>query len=437
MLTLRHPITLARLALKKLSRMMTRSASRVSAADEQSRETSRHEFIDYRDLIANANIEELNRKAEEYFAKLSSWDFHLSKPFSSISEAPAHLMNFAVVLQGLDLVPRLNILDFGAGSGWTSRFLTQLGCKTYVLDVSPTALQMARELYERQPPIGDVPPPEFILFDGHRIDLPDASVERILCFDAFHHAPNPEVVLREFARVLVDGGVAGFSEPGPGHSGTPQSQSEMRNWGVIEADVDVQQIWTMAQAAGFSDLKLAAYNIPPFHVTLREYEDLLQGGEAYLRWAEQTRAFLRDVRVFYLRKHGVEPIDSRRLEALRAAIDVTMKQEAKAGTGIPVSVRVANVSSGTWLPSGTSPGGVALGCHLHDANGHVLAVDHLWRDLTSPKRPIAPGESVELSFELPPLPAGEYEVEFDCVADKVAWFAQAGSTPVRVRLSVS
>src|SRR5437879_5980673 len=79
------------------------------------------------------------------------------------------------------------VLDFGAGSCWTSRYLSQLGCRVIALDVSPTALRYGQELYARQPLIGDRPAPRFLQFDGKRIDVEDASVDRILCLDAFHH----------------------------------------------------------------------------------------------------------------------------------------------------------------------------------------------------------------------------------------------------------
>ena len=64
-------------------------------------------------------------------------------------------------------------------------------------------------------------------------------MERIICLDAFHHVPNPAEVLSELGRVLQQGGVAGFAEPGPEYSKTPQSQFEMRTHGVVENDIDI------------------------------------------------------------------------------------------------------------------------------------------------------------------------------------------------------
>src|SRR4029077_9140353 len=160
-------------------------------------------------------------------------------------------------------------------SGWLSRFLTQMGCRVIVMDVAPTALRIARELYARQPVIGDHPAPVFLEYDGRRIDLPDAGIDRIVCFDAFHHAANPRAVIADFARVLAGGGIAGFVEPGPRHAEAPRSQFESQIYGVVERDVDVHDLWRTAKTVGFSEMRMCVFHAPPYHVSLAEYEDLL------------------------------------------------------------------------------------------------------------------------------------------------------------------
>jgi SAM-dependent methyltransferase len=432
-LTLRHPRTLLRLARKKLVRMI-----RGEVPPPPEPPPPAPDRIDVRDLIARSSIEELNRKAEEYFSSLERWDYHLAKPFSTTADAPGLLINFATMIQGLNLAPGLRLLDFGAGTGWTARYLTQLGCEVVLLDVSPTALDIARELFRRQPVIGSQPEPTFLVFDGRTIALPDASVDRILCFDAFHHATDPGAMLAEFARILRPGGIAAFAEPGPEHSKTDQSQYEMKNYGVVENDVDIHAIWERAQEVGFASIHLAAYHVPPYHVTLEQYDDLLAGGETYLRWAELTRAFLGNVRNFFLKRAGEEALDSRRTEGLAAtiAVDVT-KESASAGAPIPARATVTNSGHTVWLPSGTIPGGVSLGAHLFTANGAMLNWDYHWQPLTDPARPIPPGETIEVPFALPPLDSGSYRIEFDCVSDRVCWFKQVGGTTVTVDLTIT
>ncbi len=434
-LTLRHPRTLLRLARKKLARWVRGEVPPPAPPEPAPPPPG---WVDVRDLIARSSLEELNRKAEEYFSSLGSWDYHLAKPFSTTADAPGLLINFATMIQGLRLAPGLRLLDFGAGTGWTSRYLTQLGCEVVLLDVSATALDIARELFRRQPVIGRQPEPAYLLFDGRRIDLPDASVDRILCFDAFHHAIDPDAMLAEFARILRPGGIAAFAEPGPEHSKTEQSQHEMRTFGVVENDVAIHAIWKRAQEVGFESIQLAAYHVPPYHVNLEQYDDLLAGGETYLRWAELTRAFLGNVRNFFLKRAGEEALDSRRTEGLAAAIEVNVEGERVAsGSPIAARARVMNTGSSLWLSSGTIPGGVSLGAHLATADGAMLRYDHHWQDLTAPPRPIPPGESVEFSFYLPPLDPGAYRIEFDCVADRVCWFKQVGGKTVIVDVTVA
>jgi ubiquinone/menaquinone biosynthesis C-methylase UbiE len=387
----------------------------------------RSDQIDVKKMIAETSIEQLNRTAEAYFASLTGWDDQLAKPFSRAEDAPQLLINLGVTIQGLKLTPGMTVLEYGAGAGWLSRFLAQLGCHVILLDVSSTALKIARELFARQPPISAQSEPRFLVFDGQHIDLPDASVDRIVCFDAFHHAPNPEDVLREFGRVLKPGGIAAFAEPGPLHSTTAQSQYEMRTYGVVENDVDIHAIWAAAQRLGFSDLKIAAYNVPPFHVSLSEFDDLLAAGATYARWAESTRAFLHNVRDFFLTKAGSEEIDSRHPQGLRASIEASI-------TGMTVRATVRNIGRAKWLPSDVLYGGVNVGAHLYAENGRLIRFDYAWQPLD---RALAPQEETTITFDLAPLDAGRYIVELDCVANKVTWFAQTGSTPARMEVDVT
>jgi SAM-dependent methyltransferase len=436
--TLRHPLTLVKLAARKLFRSTTQNAGRPSASNESGTpadgEPQGEPLIDVRELRSNTSLEDLNIAAESYFAGLKNWNDHLAKPFSRADDAPGLLINFAIMIQGLQLAPGLRVLDFGAGTGWTSRYLTQLGCESVLLDVSETALAIAAELYRRQPVFGHQPPPRFLCYDGKKIDLPDASVDRILCFDAFHHAPNLDEVLGEFARILRPGGIAAFAEPGPEHSKMPQSQFEMRTYGVLENDLDIHAVWRAALAAGFSEIRLAAYNIPQHHVTLQEFDDLLSGGETYLRWAESTRNFLHNVRDFFLKKAGQERLDSRHSAGLAASIEIIMPLAVTAGAPIPIEATVMNTGTAVWLPSSADPGGVSLGCHLHKG-ANLVAFDYHWQAFS--RGLVEPEETVELKFDLPGLAAGEYMIEFDCVANRICWFAQVGSRPFRVQINSS
>jgi SAM-dependent methyltransferase len=62
-------------------------------------------IIEVQQLLNGASIEDLNRRAEEYFASLSDWEHHLAKPFSTPEESSTLLINLGTLLQGLELFP--------------------------------------------------------------------------------------------------------------------------------------------------------------------------------------------------------------------------------------------------------------------------------------------------------------------------------------------
>ena len=401
--------------------------------------------VDVKALIGETSIDVLNRAAEEYFASLRNWDDHLAKPFGAIVETPRLLMNLSMVLHGLRLRPGDTVLEYGAGTGWLSRALTQLGCRTILLDVSATALDMAAELYRRLPVVGARPAPEFVQFDGRSIPLQDSSVDRSVCFDALHHAPNAADVIRELARVLKPGGIAAFSEPGARHSRSPMSQFEMRTYNVVENDIDVHALWRTAREHGFSDIRLAVFNGPPFYVSLAEFEDFLEAGQTSERWLTATRVHQRDVRTFFLYKAGAEPLDSRSSDGLVAEISFAGGMSAVGGPGlsvvegrpIAIDVTLRNAGAARWLPSAAPHGGVGVGVHLRNAIGHRVPLKHDVVPLSAAPDGVEPGESVRCRVELPALEAGTYQVEIDAVAVGIAWFSQVGSKTKVITLEVA
>ncbi|HEV7397989.1 MAG TPA: class I SAM-dependent methyltransferase [Pyrinomonadaceae bacterium] len=400
---------------------------------------SNNDLIDVQTLIAEKTVAEHCRLAEEYFAHLPDWNHHLAKPFGASDEAPQLLINFATVVQGLQLCPGMTVLEFGAGTCWAARILTQLGCKVIAVDVSPTALKIGQELYARHPPLGDRPTPQFLLFDGMKLDLPGASVERILCLDAFHHAPNPAQVLAELGRVLEDGGIAGFAEPGPEHSRTPQSQYEMQTYGVIENDIDMKTVWAAASQAGFTDLKLAIFQIAPTLVGLDEFEDFLKGGKTARKYVEDTRAFLSNQRNFFLFKGTTKPKDSRYRQKLTALIKISPASlSARIGEPIRLQAEVTNNSESIWLPRSAGLGAVMLGSHVYYRDGSTFRESYHWEPLSADdNHAVNPGEVVTLGFELPGLLAGQYRIDFDMVSNDVCWFAINGSQIASIQLAVS
>jgi SAM-dependent methyltransferase len=185
-----------------------------------------------------------------------------------------------------------------------------LRCATISLDASKAALTIGERLFREYPIVGkSVAPPTFLHFNGRHIDLPDASVDCIVCFDAFHHIPNQQEVLAEMARILKPGGIAGFSEPGRLHAQTPMSQKEMAEYDVLENDLVLEDVVALAYEAGFTAFtcKLSCGD----ELTLEEYVALVIHTPALaleLRIASNIAATMTNKSIFFSRKVSVRSI---------------------------------------------------------------------------------------------------------------------------------
>jgi hypothetical protein len=284
--------------------------------------------------------------------------------------------------------------------------------------------------------VGDRPAPEFLRFDGRRIDLPDASADRVVCLDALHHVPNPDVVLTELGRILKPGGMAAFTEPGPDHSRTAQSQFEMRNYTVVENDMLIGDVWRSASAAGFTRLQLAVFSSEPFLLDVPDYEDFLGGGGTSAAFTEHVRRFARERRIFFLAKGDPTTSDSRDRRGLLADLGVRLEAtEAAAGGPVRGSARVRNTGTSVWLPSSTAYGGVKLGVHLYDEGGLLVDRDFARADLPGGGL-VRPGEEVSVELALPAPRQGRWQLGFDLVSEGVCWFEVNGAESVTVPVEV-
>ena len=390
-------------------------------------------MIDPKDVMRRYTVEELCETADQYFRLVSDPTPLMSKPFTFLHETPVALQNLGLLLSGLHLGKTMTVLDFGAGTCWLSRFLTQLNCQTICCDASPTALDIGRRLFEEYPLIGTVVyKPIFLPFDGRRIDLPDESVDRIVCFDAFHHVPNPAEVITQLGRVLKKGGIAGFSEPGQGHSQTPQSQYEMSNYCVLENDINVNEIFHFAQTAGFTELSLKV--VSDMEMSLSQHNLLFgQPGDAESLRAElwnHTHNAMHNRAIFFLHK-GPLARDSRSHIGLAHVIRIDKTDYAlEAGQALRLSVTITNTGEASWLNTNSAIFGIVrLATHLYDGDGKLIDIDFSRHELPVP---VSPGETVTMSIEEHLPGSGRYRLAFDLVAEGVTWFENVGSTPIVV-----
>ncbi len=395
-------------------------------------------MIEVKALMKSLTQQELLAAAEAYYASIANPAFQLAKPFASVDDCPALLASFAKLLRDGRYLPGHRVLEFGAGSCWAGRLLNQLGMAVTSLDVSPSALALGERLVREQPVVGHQPTHTFLHYDGVRIALPDRSVDRIFCFDAFHHVANPEQTLREFARVLDDGGIASFSEPGPRHSLTAESQREMRHHKVIENDVVIEELWEAAQAAGFTDIHFSLQTEASLQLGYEEFRAFRErgfGSAAAAALQERIVAHNRNVTVFHLVRGAPSQPDSRMRDGLVGELQVERIEPVRSADSVRrlrITVAVRNNSSRVWRCSGWEPGCVNLGVRRLDAAGELVDLDYFRHRFLAEE--LAPGETVTTSLDLP-IPAGmEYpEFELDLVSESVCWFSQNGSPTQRLR----
>ncbi len=427
------------------------------------------QLIDPKQLIASKTVEEFCRTADKPFAQVTDATPLMAKPFGHMVESPNILYQLGLLLTELKFARTLRVVDFGSGTCWLSRGLAQMGAITVSVDPSAAALKIGKQMFEQYPPVGGgVAEPEFLLFDGRRIDLPDASVDRIVTFDSFHHIPNQKEIISEFARILKPGGIAGFSEPTRYHSRTPLSQHEMRTHDVLENDMLLEEIWEHAEAAGFTKLTLkfaADLYLNKPHILRRK--DSVGWLNHWLRkplllknnlklMLNSARALDKQPNIFFLQK-GDTVLDTRMsFIATGGSNSVSgegelvhkINSDVKLISGKPnekltVSVRCANQGSLTWLHRNyeellRSPmkeyAIVKLGAHLLSDKEQILNYDFARARLLKDVSPNHACE-IELHITLPSDP-GNYFLDIDMVLEGIVWFANTGNQTLKIPMQV-
>lgn len=381
----------------------------------------------------------LNTAAEHYFAAFDETPFLLAKPFSDESGFPKHLFNLGVLLQGLRLQRSDVVMEFGAGSCWVSHFLNRYGCRTIAVDVSETALALGRELFRRDPATNWDVGPEFLAYDGHRLPLPDASCDKVIIFDAFHHVPNQREILTELHRVLRPDGIVAMSEPGQGHAATEASKHEVETYGVLENELVAEDVGALAMACGFRAAHLIVASPQAlWEIPANDLGPFIQGKGFTRFWENQSDALVTG-HYFLLYKGDPQPT-TREPKALGAQIVLPRggrSMRVRRGQSTPVRLTITNVAATRWLAGEQAAGGwTRLGAHLLREGEVPVMVDFDWLRVELP-HDVSRDERIRLLVNLPPIDhPGRYRVVFDLVIEGTAWFVDRGSKTATLLLDV-
>jgi ubiquinone/menaquinone biosynthesis C-methylase UbiE len=394
-----------------------------------------NDLIKPEDVIKKLGVEGLCQSAEDYFKTITDITPLMTKPFHSIAEGPYLLCKLGVIISGLRLGKGMTILDFGAGSCWLSRFLNELSCATISLDPSPTALEMGKKLFNQLPLLGSpIADPCFLQFDGRKIQLEDDSVDRVICFDAFHHVPNPEEILSELYRVLKPGGIAGFGEVGPNHSTSPHSQREMRTYNVLENNIVLEHLKKVSREIGFSEIYFKLFSHPDLDIDYPDYLRMARKKKIPKAIGNHITNSMKDCPVFFLIKGKYTP-DSRNPAGLNHGIFVEQTNyTVKAGEPFSVIVEIENKGNALWLYQNIKDFGVVnLGIHLFSKDNRLINYDFLRFNLG---KDVLPGEKLKKTVHITMEKKGSFQMVLDLVAEYVCWFEENYAKPVTLGVEV-
>jgi SAM-dependent methyltransferase len=378
-----------------------------------------------------SKTDEFNRAAETYYASHANIPQLLGKPFSEPDALARRLIDAGVLIDSLRLKPGDAVLDLGAGSGWLSHLLNRFGCRTIAVDVSPSALSIGRRIFEQDPHTNWTLEPQFLPYDGWTLPLADASVDRIVLYDAYHHLPNPGHLMREMRRVLRADGIVGMSEPGHGHAASAPSVAEAAATGVLENELVVEDIGELALASGFAAVRVVVAGRTPFEIDAADLRAFTRG-RGFARYWKSLCAGL-DGHHYLMLFAGSPVPTTARPKLLRAALRPASLPKVRRGERARFAIDVHNQGDTAWLAREGVPGWTRLGAHLYREHGAVRElVDFDWVRVQLASD-VAPDRSVRISVPLPPIEmAGTYVIVFDLVIEGITWFADRGSMPLSV-----
>ena len=344
-----------------------------------------------------------------------------------------YLFDFTIMARSLDLRPGAEVLDFASGSGYVSELLNRLGYTTIAFDLDPELLAVGRERL-RLDPRCDAARTHFVVGDGLRLPFADESFDGIICMNALHHMPDYHATLAEMYRVLRPGGRAVFSEPGAEHSKTPESINMMKQFGVLERDIILSDIYELARGIGFRRLCLKPYVYPEqVEIDYEQFALLKEGKKVsapYLSSEEIADTLERYHPLFYLEKDGERPLTSATAspELLQARIVIKeCPQRVRKGEVMRVVALCENTGRSLWLSKARPLGGfVTFGVKLLTLNGRLLDDTRGRQPLTED---VPQGGQIEVVSEVScdGLEPGRYRVLFDMVNELVHWFQDKGS----------
>ena len=393
---------------------------------------------------------DFKRGAIEYARKLSESDRrHLfTKPFYDLankvsrwsragldSDAHRQFCDFANIARLLALPAGAKILDVGCGSGWLSEYLARLGYQVTGVDISPDLVEIAGERLSRLQSHSSDSEPLKCKFIAHDIESEpmEAEFDVAICYDSLHHFEDERAVLRNVAAMLPFGGLFFVLE-----GERPPQESEtarellgvMREYETLESPFSRDYLLSILREYGFA--------VAGDYVSVNDLFERDMLDESCGLHLEPEMAFN------YLLCKKVGPTldalnlkDSRAPGELRACFRLRgeWRERISPGEALRCEFEIENTGDTLWLTSRRAiKGAVRVAALILDEESAVIDEVH---GVPTLDLPVAPGESVVLSFERSaPEAAGRYTLKLDLIDQDICWFEEHGSEPLMLPFNV-
>jgi SAM-dependent methyltransferase len=141
----------------------------------------------------------------------------------------------------------MSLCELGCGSGWMTRFAARHGVAAAGYDISPRMIEIARELAR-----GEGLDAHFEVADMEELDL-GRRFDACLLYDALHHSPRADLVLRTAHRALRPGGRLVLAEPNWAHRFRGREASE--RYGTTELGYTPRRLKRLLQQNGFREVQ--------------------------------------------------------------------------------------------------------------------------------------------------------------------------------------
>jgi 2-polyprenyl-3-methyl-5-hydroxy-6-metoxy-1,4-benzoquinol methylase len=170
------------------------------------------------------------------------------KPFAAWPDETARLLlDFAHIVQLLELQPGVSLCELGCGSGWISRLAARHGVRPEGYDISPEMIEIARELAAAEGL--EIP---YEVADMEQLDV-GGRFDTCLLYDALHHSPRPDLVFATARKALVPGGRLLLAEPNWMHRFGGREAAGA--FGVTEAGYTPHRLKRLLREQGFAEIR--------------------------------------------------------------------------------------------------------------------------------------------------------------------------------------